>query len=59
MVWSGWPVMIQSALSFEHFGETQSPGYFIIKLAMILMVLLVLMDSVLELSRSRRPESRR
>lgn len=49
MLWAGWPVVVNSLLSLEHFGETMSPGYFLIKLAMLLMVLLVLLDVLLQL----------
>src|SRR6476661_165523 len=47
MLWSGWRMVVQSTLSLEHFSETQSPGYFVIKLAMALMALLVLLDGLL------------
>lgn len=46
MVWTGWRVAFRSVAVLEHFGETQSPGYFVIKLAMILLVLLVLVESL-------------
>jgi TRAP-type C4-dicarboxylate transport system permease small subunit len=49
MLWAGWPVVANSLLSLEHFGETMSPGYFLIKLAMLLMVVLVLIDVLLQL----------
>jgi hypothetical protein len=35
--------------SFERFGETLTPGYFVIKLAMALMLVLVLAEGLLEL----------
>ena len=54
MVWAGWPLAFQSAAALEHFSETRSPGYFIIKLAMILLVLLVLFESLWQLMAKRR-----
>lgn len=58
MLWAGWPLVVQSALSLEHFSETQSPGYFVIKLAMILMILIVLFDSLLQLFPHKRQGTR-
>ncbi|SFU50477.1 hypothetical protein SAMN05216350_102239 [Polaromonas sp. YR568] len=49
MLWAGWPLVAASVASFERFGETLSPGYFLIKLAMALMLLLVLVEGLLEL----------
>lgn len=49
MLWSGWPLVATSVASLERFGETLSPGYFVIKLAMALMLLLVLAEGFLEL----------
>lgn len=49
MLWAGWPLVAASVASFERFGETLTPGYFVIKLAMALMLLLVLLEGLLEL----------
>lgn len=49
MLWASWPLVAASVASFERFGETLSPGYFLIKLAMALMLLLVLVEGLLEL----------
>lgn len=49
MLWAGWPLVAASVASFERFGETLTPGYFVIKLAMALMLLLVLAEGLLEL----------
>jgi TRAP-type mannitol/chloroaromatic compound transport system permease small subunit len=49
MLWAGWPLVAASVASFERFGETLTPGYFMIKLAMALMLLLVLAEGLLEL----------
>ena len=49
MLWASWPLVLASVASFERFGETLTPGYFVIKLAMALMLLLVLAEGLLEL----------
>ncbi len=49
MLWAGWPLLVASVATFERFSETLSPGYFVIKLAMVLMLLLVLAEGLLEL----------
>lgn len=49
MLWAGWPLVAGSVASFERFGETLTPGYFLIKLAMAWMVLLTLLDGVARL----------
>lgn len=49
MLWASWPLVAASVASFERFGETLTPGYFVIKLAMALMLLLVLAEGLLEL----------
>lgn len=49
MLWSGWPLVASAVVSFERFGETLTPGYFLIKLAMAWMVLLILLEGVTRL----------
>ncbi len=51
MLWTSAPQVWRSAQSLERFGETFNAGYFIIKAAMWLMVLLILIDAVLALRR--------
>jgi TRAP-type mannitol/chloroaromatic compound transport system permease small subunit len=46
---TGWSIMRDSTLLLERFPDTGNPGYFIIKLALLLMALLVLIEGVLEL----------
>ncbi len=43
--------VLQSALGLEAFADTANPGYFIIKLALWLMVLLVIAQSLLDIFR--------
>jgi TRAP-type mannitol/chloroaromatic compound transport system permease small subunit len=48
---TSWAIVRDSATLLEHFPETGNPGYFIIKLALLLMALLILIEGVLELVR--------
>jgi TRAP-type mannitol/chloroaromatic compound transport system permease small subunit len=49
VLFTGWSIVRDSTLLFERFPDTGNPGYFIIKLALLLMALLVLIEGVLEL----------
>ncbi len=44
----------RSAVSFEHFPDTGNPGYFVVKLALVLLGLLLLVQAVLDLGRALR-----
>ena len=46
---TSWSLVRDSTLLLERFPDTGNPGYFIIKLALLLMAFLVLMQGVLEL----------
>ena len=58
--WSGFmlyavaPIVWQSVLQLERFPETYNPGYFILKLAVALLALLVLLQAIIA---AMRPES--
>jgi hypothetical protein len=45
VLWSSWPQVAASVGSLEKFPETFNPGYFLIKIALALLVLLVLVDA--------------
>lgn len=45
-VWS--PALLQSLAQWERFPETYDPGYFLVKLAVALMALLVLLQALLD-----------
>lgn len=49
MLWSSWSLVVNSVASLERFGETQTPGYFFIKLALLWMLLLILLDNIASL----------
>jgi TRAP-type mannitol/chloroaromatic compound transport system permease small subunit len=55
---TSWSLVRNSTLLLERFPDTGNPGYFIIKLALLLMALLVLIEGLLELMPPvRRPSS--
>jgi TRAP-type mannitol/chloroaromatic compound transport system permease small subunit len=51
IVYASRSFVLQSALGLEAFADTANPGYFIIKLALWLMVLLVIAQAVLDIFR--------
>ncbi|MBI2770936.1 MAG: C4-dicarboxylate ABC transporter substrate-binding protein [Burkholderiales bacterium] len=52
MLWSATAPVLASLAQLEHFGETLTPGFFIIKLALWLMVALVLLEALAGLWRA-------
>src|ERR1700694_3447808 len=48
---TSWSIVRNSTLLLERFADTNNPGYFIIKLALLLLALLVLAEGVIELFR--------
>ncbi len=54
---TSWSVVRDSVLLVERFPDTGNPGYFIIKLALLLMAILVLIEGLLELTPTRRLRS--
>jgi TRAP-type mannitol/chloroaromatic compound transport system permease small subunit len=56
---TSWNIVRHSTLLQEHFPDTGNPGYFIIKLALLVLALLVLIEGLIELVRPvRRPAAR-
>jgi TRAP-type mannitol/chloroaromatic compound transport system permease small subunit len=53
MIWATWPIAWRSALLLERFSETLNFGYFLIKVAALLLALLTLVQALLDL---RKPE---
>ena len=49
MVWISAPQVWASVMSLERFNETSNPGFFLIKCASLLMVLLVALQTLLQL----------
>ncbi len=54
MLWASGGSMLDSVRGWERFPETFNPGYFVIKLALGLLVLLVLLHALQSVWRSRR-----
>lgn len=50
---TGWNIVRDSTLLFERFPDTYNPGYFIIKIALLLLALLILIEGALEIARPR------
>ena len=54
MLWASGRSMLDAVRGWERFPETFNPGYFVIKLALGLLVLLVLLHALQSVWRSRR-----
>jgi TRAP-type C4-dicarboxylate transport system permease small subunit len=52
MLWSSFPTVVQSVANRERFAETLNPGYFAIRLALVLMLLLMLLWIAVQLRRA-------
>ena len=46
IVYSAWPMSAQSVRQLERFPETYNPGYFVLRLALLLAALLVLLQAL-------------
>ena len=53
IIYAAWPSVAQSVRQLEGFPETYNPGYFIIRIALLLLVLLVLLQGVVDVFRTR------
>lgn len=58
MLWASWPVIRDSLAVAENFADTLTPGYFLIKVALGLLLLLVLLDAVVRTLGTRSGGSR-
>jgi TRAP-type mannitol/chloroaromatic compound transport system permease small subunit len=47
VIWTGAPMAWRALIALESFGETLNPGYYVIKLALILLALLVALQALL------------
>ena len=56
ILYTSGPMVAQSMRELEAFPETFNPGYFVIKLALWLLALLVLLQALLDALRDRTPE---
>jgi TRAP-type mannitol/chloroaromatic compound transport system permease small subunit len=53
VIYAAWPSVAQSVRQLEGFPETYNPGYFIIKLALLLLALMTLLQGVIDVVRAR------
>ena len=51
VLYSAWPMVAQSVRQLESFPDTFNPGYFVVKIALMLLVVLVLLQAILDLVR--------
>jgi TRAP-type C4-dicarboxylate transport system permease small subunit len=51
VIYAAWPSVAQSVRQLESFPETFSPGYFIVRIALLLLVLLTLLQGVIDVMR--------
>lgn len=55
MLAAAWRPTLLSLLQFEGFPETFNPGYFLVRLALVLLAILVLAQALVTLIRTRAP----
>jgi TRAP-type mannitol/chloroaromatic compound transport system permease small subunit len=53
MIWTVWPTAMRSLMQLERFSETDNPGYFVIKLATLLLAVLALVQALIDVARPR------
>jgi TRAP-type mannitol/chloroaromatic compound transport system permease small subunit len=58
ILWASWPIVAQSIRQLEEFPETYNPGYFLIKLALLALALLVLLQALVDVLREPSTEHR-
>jgi len=54
ILYSAWPMTVQSVRQLEAFPESFNPGYFVLKIALLLAALLVLIQALLDVFRGPR-----
>ena len=51
MIWTVWPTVQRSVLVLEKFPDTNNAGYFLVKVAAVLLAVLALLQAILDLLR--------
>ncbi len=51
VLWAGWRPTLVSVMALERFQDTDDPGYFIIKIALLLAMTLVILQGIADLGR--------
>lgn len=57
MLWASAPIVVESIGQWEKFSETLTPGYFLVKVALVLLLLLVLFEAVLQVLPRKGPKA--
>jgi len=57
ILYAAWPATMQSIRQLEAFPETFNPGYFILRIAVVLAALLVLVQALLDVFGKRSPRA--
>ena len=55
ILWSGMPMLLRSIVQAERFPDTANPFYFMIRLSLFLMALLIVMQGMIDLLPRRNP----
>jgi len=58
MLYASWPIVAQSVRQLEAFPETYNPGYFLVKVALFALALLVLLQALIDIARKPPAEPR-
>jgi TRAP-type mannitol/chloroaromatic compound transport system permease small subunit len=56
ILYAAWPMAAQSVRQLEAFPETYNPGYFVLKIALLLAATLVLLQALLDAFRGNAPQ---
>ena len=54
ILYAAWPIVLQSVVQLKAFPETFNPGYFVVKLAVAVLALLVFLQAVIDVCRGGR-----
>jgi TRAP-type mannitol/chloroaromatic compound transport system permease small subunit len=57
VLWAAWPIAVQSARQLESFPDTFNPGYFVLKLAVVLLAAAVALEALVVAFRGSAPET--
>lgn len=55
VVYSSWSAVWSSTLMLERFPDTNNPGYFLIRIALLVMSVMLLAQAVIDIARPMRP----
>jgi TRAP-type mannitol/chloroaromatic compound transport system permease small subunit len=58
IIWAGWPIVTLALQQTERFPDTGNPGYFMIKVALVVLVALIILQMLLDLAKPGHPHAR-